>query len=52
MVAQIDEKHAAMIADAMAPAREPNLFADIGFAKHAAGMGAVAMHGHSAGTNG
>ena len=44
MVAQVDEQHAAMVADAMAPARQANLGADVAVAKRAAGMGAVAMH--------
>ena len=44
MVAQVDEQHAAMVADAMAPAREPDGLADVLFAERAAGMGAVAMH--------
>ena len=38
VVAQIDEKHPAMVADAMAPAREPHGRADIAVAKRAAGM--------------
>src|SRR5215475_3507728 len=38
VVAQIDEKHPAMVADAMAPAGEPHSRADIAFAKRAAGM--------------
>ena len=38
VVAQIDEKHAAMVADAVAPAREPYDRADIALAKRAAGM--------------
>ena len=44
MVAQIDEQHAAVVADAMAPAGQPDLGADVAVAKRAAGMGAVAMH--------
>ncbi len=44
MVAQIDEEHAAMVADAVAPAGEPGDGADIGGAKPAAGVGTVAMH--------
>ena len=44
MVAQVDEQHAAMVADAVAPAGEPHLLADVGFAERAAGMGAVAVH--------
>ncbi len=38
MVAQIDEQHPAMIADAVAPARQPHGLADVGFAERAAGM--------------
>src|SRR5277367_3858621 len=45
MVAQIDEQHAAMIANAMAPARQPNRLANIALAERAAGMGPVTMHG-------
>ncbi len=32
MVAQVDEQHAAMVADAMAPAGQPDLGADVGVA--------------------
>jgi hypothetical protein len=44
MVAQVDEQHAAMVANAMAPAREPGLDAYVAFARRAAGMGAIAVH--------
>ena len=44
MVAQVDEQHAAMVANAVAPARQPGLDADVALAKRAAGMGAIAMH--------
>src|SRR5208282_479140 len=44
MVAHIDEQHAAMIADAMAPARKPHFAADIARSKRAAGMAAIAVH--------
>ena len=44
MVAQIDEQHAAMVADAVAPAGKPHVLADVAVAQRAAGMGAVAMH--------
>ncbi len=47
MVAQVDEQHAAMVADAMAPARQPHGLADVALAQRAAGVGAIAMHGHS-----
>ena len=45
MVAQIDEQHAAMVANAMAPARQPNRLVDVALAERAAGMGPVTMHG-------
>src|SRR5581483_6942871 len=55
MVAQIDEQHAAMVADAVTPAREANDLADVALAERAAGMGPVTMHGclkrMSGGTN-
>ena len=44
MVAQVDEQQAAMVADAVAPAREADGFADVLFAERAACMAAVAMH--------
>ena len=44
MVAQVDEQHAAVIADAVTPAGKPHVFADIALAERAAGMGAIAMH--------
>src|SRR5262249_47463969 len=49
VVAQVDEQHAAMVADAMAPAREANLPADVARAKRAAGVGAVTVHGGPSG---
>src|SRR6185312_15662110 len=45
MVAQIDEQHAAMVADAMAPAGQANGLADMALAERAAGLGPVTMHG-------
>jgi hypothetical protein len=48
MVAQIDEQQPAVIANAMAPAGQARIPADIAFAKRAAGMGAVAMHARPA----
>jgi hypothetical protein len=45
MVAQIDEQHAAMVANAMAPAGQPYGLADVALAERAAGMGPVTMHG-------
>ena len=44
MVAQIDEEHAAMIADAMAPAGKANGLADVGRAERPAGMGTITVH--------
>src|SRR5262249_14822075 len=44
MVAQVDEQHAAVVADALAPAGEPRLLADVASAQLAAGMGAIAVH--------
>ena len=44
MVAQIDEHEAAVVADAMAPAGEPDRGAVLREAKRAAGMGAITMH--------
>ena len=44
MVAQIDEQHAAMVADAMAPAGETHITADVAISQRAAGMGAIAVH--------
>src|ERR1700761_9774978 len=46
MVAQIDEQHAAMVADTMAPARQPDGLVDIAVAERAAGVGPVTMHGN------
>ena len=46
MVAQVDEQHAAMVADAVAPAREADGLADMVFAELAAGMGAIGVHGN------
>ncbi len=46
MVAQIDEEHPAMVADAMAPARQADDLADMLLPERAAGVGAVAVHGH------
>ena len=45
MVAQVDEQHAAVVADAVAPAGEADVLADEGCGGLGAGMGAVAMHG-------
>src|SRR5262249_57572363 len=45
MIAQVDEQHSAMVADAVAPAGKPHLLADVICAQDAAGMGAVAVHG-------
>ena len=46
MVAQIDEQHAAMVADAMAPAGQADRLVDVAVAERAAGMGPVTMHGY------
>ncbi len=47
MVAQIDEQHAAMVANPVAPARQPHGLVDIAVAERAAGVGPVTMHGCS-----
>ena len=44
VVAQIDEEHATMVADAVAPAGEADVLPDQGRGGLGAGMGAVAMH--------
>jgi hypothetical protein len=44
MIAQIDEQDAAMVADTMAPARKPNLLADIALAERATTMRTITMH--------
>jgi hypothetical protein len=44
MVAQIDEQDAAMVANAVAPAGEPNLGACVRFAKLSAAMRTIPMH--------
>ena len=44
MVAQVDEQHAAVVADAVAPAGKPDLLADLGGGERAAGVGAIAVH--------
>ena len=44
MVAQIDEQHAAMIADAVAPAGETDFLADMAVAEFSAVVRTVAMH--------
>ena len=46
MVAQVDEQHAAVVADAMAPAGQPDRLAVLGEAEGAAGVRAIAMHGN------
>ena len=45
MVAQVDEQHAAVVADAVAPAGQTDGLADHGQPKGAAGVRAIAMHG-------
>ena len=44
MVAQVDEEDAAVIAHPVHPAGEPHLFADVGLAERAAGVGAITVH--------
>ncbi len=44
MVAQIDEQHAAMVADAVTPSRKPDGGVDVVGAQRAAIMGTVPMH--------
>jgi hypothetical protein len=44
MVAKIDEENATMVTLAVDPAREANLFSDIGSAELAAIVGAIRMH--------
>ncbi|MGM4928157.1 hypothetical protein [Tardiphaga sp. 619_E2_N8_5] len=51
MVAQIDEEHAAMVADTMAPPRQANGLVDMAVAERAAGVRPVAMHGYPGNTS-
>ena len=44
MVAQVDEEEPAVIANAMAPARQAHVLSDVGFPQVAAAMGAITMH--------
>jgi hypothetical protein len=44
MVTQIDEQHTAVVANAMAPAGQTNVLADIALTERAAGVGPVTMH--------
>ena len=44
MVAQIDEDHAAVVADTVNPAGEADGFADLGLAELPAGVGAIDAH--------
>jgi hypothetical protein len=44
MIAQIDEQHAAMIANAMAPAGKANRFIRMGVAEVATSVGTVTMN--------
>jgi hypothetical protein len=46
MVAQVDEEHAAMVADAVAPAGQADILADVAVTERATGMGTIAMQGH------
>ena len=47
MIAQVDEQHAAMVADAVAPAGKAHGLPDLGEAERAASVRAVSMHGGS-----
>jgi hypothetical protein len=44
MVAQVDEEHAAMVADAVAPAGEAHALADFGLAQFSTSVRAVTVH--------
>ena len=44
VVAQVNKKNTAVVADAVTPAREPHDLPDIALAKCAARMGAITMH--------
>jgi hypothetical protein len=44
MVAQIDEQQATVVADAMAPAGQPDVRPNVTVAERAAGVGAIAVH--------
>jgi hypothetical protein len=44
VIAQIDEQHAAVIADAMAPAGKTDLVARVGLAEFSAIMRTIAVH--------
>jgi hypothetical protein len=44
MIAQVDEEHAAVVSNAMAPARKADVLANVAVAKSATGVGAVAVH--------
>jgi hypothetical protein len=45
VVAQVDEEHAAMVADAVHPARQADGVAHVGFGQLGAGMAAICVHG-------
>ena len=47
MIAQVDEQHAAVVADSVAPARKAHGLPGLGEAERAASVGAVSMHGGS-----
>ena len=51
VVAQVDEQQAAVVADAMAPAGQPHVLADVALAKRAAGVGAIAVHASKSNQN-
>ena len=44
MIAQVDKEYAAVVANAMTPARQANGFANMALTERAAGMGPVTMH--------
>jgi hypothetical protein len=45
MIAQIDKQHAAMVANAVTPAGEPDFLPDEGFVGFSAVVRTIAMHG-------
>jgi hypothetical protein len=44
VIAQVDEQHSAMVANAVAPAGQTYFLADVACAQGAAGMGAIVVH--------
>src|SRR5262249_49160115 len=45
MIPKVHEQHAAMVANPVAPAGQPDRLADVAFAQAAAGVGSITMHG-------